>query len=339
MKKLFTILIFLFVTAIGYSQISITYNDNALVSGDTVISYGIQNIVSGNDGAGQIWDFSQIQFTGKNQLCVVNKMTDPGINNFTINEDGKTFLCNVSKDAYVMSRYFTSDLSLTYDPQIVKMKYPFSFGDRYTAPISGYGYFTAGSGISFSGDNTIMADAYGTLVLPDCFIKNTLRVRTEKNAFEVRECSDMTGHSVQYCWYAPGFRYPVLTINTMEYQASNQDQRSQTQTAFLSLQQSGASYASVQQNSLDKNDFTVAVFPNPYSDNLTFSYFLRKQMPVTISLYDISGKKCLEACNNVQQSEGLHTGNIENADKLPTGVYSVKFTFDHNTIVKKVVKI
>jgi hypothetical protein len=339
MKKLYTILVFLFISIICYSQITITNYGNSPVLGDSIISLEIQNISPGSAGPDQIWDFSQIDFTGKNQLCVVNKMTDSGIGNFTTNEDGRTFKCNVSENNYMVSGYFTSDLSLTYDPQIVKMKYPFSFGDRYSSPISGYAYYNLTSGISFSGDNTITADAYGTLVLPDFNIKNTLRVRTEKNAFEVRECSDMTGHSVQYCWYAPGFRYPVLTINTLEYQASNQDKQTQTQTAFLSLQQSGASYAGVQQNSIDKNDFTVAVYPNPFSDNLTFSYFLRKQMPVSICLYDISGKKCLEACNNLQQSEGLHAGNIENADKLPTGVYSVKFTFDHNTIVKKVVKI
>jgi len=73
---------------------------------------------------------------------------------------------------------------------------------------------------------------------------------------------------------------------------------------------------------------------------LTYNYFIRKQMPVTIGLYDMSGKLLANLVNTSMQTDGLHTGSFDAATiGLTPGVYYIRFTFDKKTIVNKVVKI
>jgi hypothetical protein len=348
MKKILFLTTLVFFVSAAYTQVSLSYKNNALVAGDSIISREIQYVSPGEAGPNQIWDFSKIQFTAKNLVCDVysaayQEYKDAGAYNVISNEDGYTYFNYIDQNVFEVMGYKTEKVSLVYSNPSVKIKYPFSYGDQFTDHFTGNAFANAVSEITFDGENTVTADAYGTLVLPDFNIKNTLRVKTEKNAIEVRPCSMIEAHIVQYNWYAPGFRYPVMSLLTKEYKYNGEEPADITHTAYISLQQTnGNVVANVEQsqNSMDNSDFTVISYPNPFSEKITFSYFLRKQMPVTVGLYDISGKLLLGQNTSQLQSDGLHTDSFDAAaNGLTPGVYYIRFTFDKKTVVNKVVKI
>ena len=70
----------------------------------------------------------------------------------------------------------------------------------------------------------------------------------------------------RYSWYAPGFRYPVMTISIVEnrYRGGVPEI---TKTAFVNTQQQrdGSAIASVNQGSqVETSDVSVILFPNPF---------------------------------------------------------------------------
>ena len=156
-------------------------------------------------------------------------------------------------------------------------------------------------------------------------------------------CASTVSNSVKYAWYAPGMRYPVIVISNMEYQASNQVP-TVTKAALVNLEQLNENDALAGTNELQsetgKTDVSVILFPNPFSEKTTYNYFLRKQLPVTIELFDMTGNNRLQLVKNQIQSEGLHTGDVDGmANGLTPGIYYLRFTFDKKVVISKIVKV
>jgi hypothetical protein len=348
MKRLMILCAMIVLVNAAFPQMSLSYKNNALVAGDSVISLEFQYTSPGGAGPDQIWDFSKIQYSPKYLSCNFYPATafmlkDAGNYNVVSVEDGYTSFINVTQHESAVMGYYRENLWLIYSDALVKMRYPFSYGDHFIDPFAGNALANEASAISFDGENIVTADAYGTLVLPDRMIRNTLRVKTEKNAIELRPCSTLEAHIIQYCWYAPGYRYPVLIMVTKEYKYNGEDPATITQTAYICLQQTcGNDLANVQeqQTIIDNDDFAVVTYPNPFDEQLTYGYFIRSQMPVTIGLYDISGKLLIDLKNSDLQTDGIHTGIIDaKAHNLKAGVYYIRFTFDKKSVVNKIVKL
>ena len=138
-------------------------------------------------------------------------------------------------------------------------------------------------------------------------------------------------------------RYPVLSISTLSYQSGGQIP-TVTNTASVNLDQlkeTGTVAGNVDpQIQEDKSDIAVILYPNPFSEKISYHYFLRKQIPVSIGLYDMTGKNRLQLVKNQVQAEGLHTGDLDGTVAgLTPGVYYLRFTFDKKVVISKIVKI
>lgn len=116
------------------------------------------------------------------------------------------------------------------------MIYPFAFGQIFTDKYAGSASIMGISKAELAGDITVTADAFGTLILPDVTLANTLRVKTEKTGLEVNPCSSSVVRIVRYSWYAPGYRYPVLVLSTTESKTGIKEPVI-TKSAFLNVQQ------------------------------------------------------------------------------------------------------
>ena len=63
-------------------------------------------------------------------------------------------------------------------------------------------------------------------------------------------------------------------------------------------------------------------------------------MPVTIALYDVTGKFSEQVVDNQTQAEGFHSGEIGGLKStLPAGVYYLRFIFGEQVQVSKFVKL
>jgi len=347
MKKITLLFSLLFIAAVSFSQVTLTYSDNALTYGDSVASKEIQYVSPGLAGPNQMWDFSKISFTGTNLSSHVNNSTASpskymGDYNLVFDESGYVYYNNLSRTDLEENGYTTKNLSLTYSKPLIKMKYPFSFGDSFTQNFAGVAFFMNTTPTDFSGNYTVTADAYGTLILPDKNIKNTLRVKSVKKAVEVGPCNATDVTITRFFWYAPGYRYPVFVLINKKYQTTGQDSVV-TKTGYVSMQTglwNNTTAGITDPNTDDNSDFTVLSYPNPFSDNLSYSYFLRKNMPVKIELFDVAGKYNVNLTDDLSQTEGIHTGTLDATTLgLTPGVYYLRFTFDKKVVVSKVVKI
>lgn len=66
-------------------------------------------------------------------------------------------------------------------------------------------------------------------------------------------------------------------------------------------------------------------YPNPFNPSTTISYSLPSNSNVTVSIFDINGRKVAELINNSSQSAGKHLINF-NASNLASGVYLYKIS-------------
>ncbi|NQU06901.1 MAG: T9SS type A sorting domain-containing protein [Calditrichaeota bacterium] len=78
-------------------------------------------------------------------------------------------------------------------------------------------------------------------------------------------------------------------------------------------------------------------YPNPFNNVTTLRYSLETAGFVTLSVYDLSGRKQMTLVNNHVQS-GVYTMSL-NAENLPSGVYLIKLENGSQTAVRKMALI
>ncbi len=348
MKKLIPFAVAMILLAsTAFSQCVLSYQNNSLVKEDVILSKDMQYMDPGSAGLNQIWDFSKISFIGTdntNQILSTPKATLEGVSEYNVlmNDGGREYYMYSTASGLIEKGYTSTDVTMVYSDPVLKMIYPFAYGENFTDKYVGSAMFMGTSKIDVSGDLTVTADAIGTLILPGLMLANTLRVKTEKTGIEVGPCSSNVTHILRYSWYAPGYRYPVLVIATTELR-TNTKEPVITKTAVLNVQgavnnENLTSIANPDAQAM--SDIEVSVYPNPFSDIFSFHYFLREQTPVKIALFDVMGKFIRQIQQQEVQAEGIHTGTINAGNlSLNPGMYYLKFTFENKVIVKKVVKL
>jgi len=350
MKTLFLTSVLTFITIGLFAQTTLTQANNALLSGDSFTLKEIQSPDPGSAGASQIWDYSLIQYTGNTPVAALQDGPVPGIPvvgvyNLSMIENGYDYFMNLTPNQLEEMGYMNAEknLTLVYSDPVITMKYPFAYGDQFTDHFIGVATYSATNTIDFFGDYRVAADAYGTLIMPDKIIDNTLRIKTVKTGLQINMCGTTEVNIVKYMWYAAGYRYPVLTISTVENKFSGGTTQV-IQSAFTNTQQLTAKSALVgsriQDQQIVNADVKVVLSPNPFSNILLYSYRLPAQTPVSIELYDMAGKHICWLVKNQPQTEGLHTGELDAATYgLTPGVYFMRFAFDKQVIIRKVVKM
>ncbi len=85
----------------------------------------------------------------------------------------------------------------------------------------------------------------------------------------------------------------------------------------------------------DAKDFNLKVFPNPFSNNTTFSYSLRENQKVQINISDIMGKEVQELINS-NQDKGNHDIDF-NSKALSSGIYFYRIKIGENLLTGKLI--
>ncbi len=347
MKKYILFAAAMILVTAGFSQYVLSYKNNALLKGDVILSKEVQYVDPGSAGLNQIWDFSKLKFNGtdnSNQILSSPTAKLEGVSEYNIllSEGGREYYMNMTSTDLTEKGYTAKDLTMVYSDPVLKMIYPFTYGESFTDKYVGSALFQGVTKIDLSGDNTVTTDASGTLILPNLTLTNTLRVKAEKTGVEMNPCSSSVVDVLKYSWYAPGYRYPVLVITTIESKATGKEPVI-TKSATINVQQpvnTGTVTDVTDPQPQASNDIAVSVYPNPFNEKFHFNYFLRKQMPVKIALYDVTGNLTKLVLQSDRQAEGIHTGEIDaEALNLTPGMYYLRLTFENMVVVKKVVKL
>jgi len=336
-KKL--LLLFLLISGIAYSQISITYDDfsDAFSPGSTFNSY-MTPIVFGStvsvfvgeaSATAQYWDFSNYTFNHEGISVGIDPSTAPLFNefptsNFVLFEKGwltsgdtfhiynykelqsdKMMLLGLSDDTSVMA---------TYDPPAVQAVVPLEYGSTWDV--------STGS---------VTVDAFGTMKLPsgeyECLrlrwdnvnlnykpgmVNPTLsgridRTPTRHYIFYSKQIREVNVLSV------PEDQFNLTTVDIIGFSFSDREGNAGIPEKAIS--------------SLAQN------FPNPFNSQTTIRYDLTSGGIVMLRIYDFLGKEVTTLVNEVQ-SPGTHDV-IFYCTGLTPGVYYYNLTCGDYSMTKK----
>jgi hypothetical protein len=188
----------------------------------TYLSGPAPELDPGSAGKNVTWDFSAMKLPADTvrQEIITPSAAPHGSEfrnaNLVENEEGRFIF--VDKEGGINRLIGMVDvgrnMTMRYDRPFTFARRPLSFGDRYqdTATRS----FSAG-GFSYQGGsvNTLTADGYGTLILPDGRHPGVMRVRIEQRSSDTAAGGGnvMTVNTVTYAWYEPGRPEALLKLD------------------------------------------------------------------------------------------------------------------------------
>jgi len=344
MKKT-TLLVFgLMIMSGVFSQVVLTYRNNAPIPGDTLSTLAIEPVSPGNEGSGQVWDFSGIQYTGEKYESIISGKSGQALSgildyNTTMYDKGYEYFYKIDETGSEVVGLVNKDLSFVLTDPIVKIKYPVLFGSGFTDEFNGSGLNKYKSTIAISGNYSLAADAAGTLILHDRIIKDVLRLKVTEIKIQINPCNIYEIKTTSYSWYAPASRYPLLGMTIREIK-NNGNEAEVTTTAFINPEMCNSGILLAGADNENASAASLILYPNPFIGNLYYNYFLRKQLPVTVELVDMTGKTIVTLAKEEMQQEGYHTGDLDGIKyDLKMGVYYFRFTFGDKVLVSKVVKM
>ncbi len=337
MKKIFTITILLIGFVLnGWGQIALRSENHAIKPGDKHHFRLANKVDEGTAGPNQVWDFSGLKIEGDLTSYMLDAQQTPKGKlipeaNAVIQEGPNNFYFRVSKNVIEEYGLTSSNAVYRYDQPLIKIKFPFHYGDQCQGQFRGTD--VNNSGVHLNGVYKIEADAYGTLILPgNTTIKNVLRLKSTR--------TDTAGNSsnttVTYRWYSSDVRYPLLTI--IKYENAGKSNTAVTAYYADAGNISKSSPSTSEENLVSNEDIKLSVFPNPYSETANINYQLFKQNYVKIEIIDNIGKTVCTLVNQ-NQTEGQYTKTFVATDYgQKQGLYFVRITVGDNVVVKKIIK-
>ena len=216
----------------GKSQNILNESTSLFRPGDIITKQELQYKTPGPTGKDVIWDFKElIHLESEYTECFVGKIDS----SLTCLGGDNGYKYKFSGDSLFCIGYQTPTLHIDYLLPELRQIYPTVYKDSIHTFYYGEGVYRQMLPITVYGEITHVADAEGTLLLPDGdSLKNVLRIRStahigqQMSAFtSIYANGDTSRYSIDsllyrlqnnkvtwevttYKWYAPGYRYPLF---------------------------------------------------------------------------------------------------------------------------------
>lgn len=192
-----------------------------------------------------------------------------------------------------------------YSDSEVLFNFPFSYNDMHTDVFAGTNY-ALGFSEEFTGDISVEADGYGTLILPNATYNNVLRYHFDRN-----QSGDFSPdqYKEQWGWISEDHTFWLLLMETITTSLSTTSLVWYNKQPDLVLSVPPVSNPS------------ITLYPNPIRPGDQLSVFWHKTGPVSIGIYDMTGKRLTEETRILTAGK-----NILNASQIidQPGIYIVK---------------
>lgn len=211
----------------SFAQTSLTHERNGMLVGEFA-RHSIDFFDAGQGGENLLWEYP-IELLDDHETMVSIDKDIIGIYRMTDGEHAEFYIEKPdSQEVTLFQCAEENPLSkIEYMTPLLRMQYPFEYGDTITRPFMGKGVYCGDHHFLKRGATTVMADATGALVVDENdTIHNVLRVYTLKS---YSLCMDLSAAALdtaklrqvieeRYEWYARGYRYPVLeTVTSTSY--------------------------------------------------------------------------------------------------------------------------
>lgn len=309
--------------------------DNSLMGtiGDsyTFTNFDATDFDPGDDGAGVVWDFSDITITGPVTVFNnVNPAITPyaasfGLATLATTPDNSSFLYYQITGAQYNSLGIGSTLStISYSNPETIFTFPLTYNttndDTFAAS-----FVSTGVSYNRSGNVHVEADGYGTLILPAGTFTNVLRVKVEEDITD-----ETIGLPVPitleyqndfYYWFMEGLTGPLFYYAYFEATAFT----GTTITELGSLNPEAV--VAIQNVTLPEN--LIHVFPNPATESLYIQNMNNIEFE-NIALYNMMGQSVL---NQKMNNENITEINVSN---LPAGIYTLQLKNESGSLSKMI---
>lgn len=202
------------------AQESLTETNNKPIIGDKIERNAIEGISYESKGENIIWDFSNCNIKETQSFIKFStdtlgyKSIEPGIRKHYIQKDNNIW----------MYAYQSMLITLKYTKPLLTLLFPFHYGDSISSSFYGHGLYCNTYKLTNNGTRTIIADAYGKIILPNkSLLPDILRIHITTTKDVLLE-GLQTNHadsaiakqeiSENYLWFAEGSRYPIFEYCT-----------------------------------------------------------------------------------------------------------------------------
>jgi len=316
MKKLVLLSLVIFAITANAQPVLTAANTNPVI-GDGFKWIYENNVSSlGNAGANQTWDFSSMVASGLTEYdTVIPAYAAPSAVDYP---EANIAFHNLNYDYYSFDKactdslvfYGTKGLSfqdISTDPAKY-LTYPFSFDSTFND--NQYSNDNSGGTLYYTtGSRTVLADGYGTLILPTGTFSNVLRVKITGSYYY--SSSSNTNYYTYYYFYLPGIHQPILTLGKSGNNYA---------PLMLKIVASGI-------NETPISSVKIKLFPDPANDNIN----IETSLPASIEILNPEGQLLMEI-KEVKNSFNLDISTFAK------GLYYVKLITHEGIAVKKFIK-
>jgi len=258
-----------------------------------------------------------------------------------------------------------------YYKPVLLQHFPISFGTTSRGQFSGRGKHHDQFESTISGEITTIADAAGSLILPDGeTLRDVIRVHTHKVericyslinsdfSFNPPTSEERSSSAVEpviyvtntYQWYGEGYRYPILEtsecygtyIDSLMYHSRETYFYHPAHQANLPEDAANREARERNQNARnaamlenESNILSLQSYPNPVKNHLSIEVNLRQPVTVSAGLWDMNGQLIRQLPSKSDTTHYLETLDVS---FCPPGYYLIKVVAGNETVSERVVK-
>ena len=224
MKTITTFLLSLSILPAGLSAQPVLSGNEFYYSGEVIqmLNCNTAGVVAGDTGSNVTWDFSGLTSPGGTLTTTILNDTSAVFSTSNLMEvlpNGSIAFLRVNNtDSYLNGVYdTTSHVTTTYALYDVA-KRPITYLNNY---VDSYKVNVASTGEYGTGRLYVIADGYGTLLLPGgATYTNVLRIRKEQVEYDTVGTTPSLIATTSYLWFDTGSRPPLLRIDSVIGSAS-----------------------------------------------------------------------------------------------------------------------
>jgi hypothetical protein len=321
----------LFTACVSLAQPTLTAASINPVVGDAIVDYNTNYLSPGTAGANQTWNLSTFTISTTNSYTAVNPSSTTYSASFT-----NANVCETNGAGYY-GYYKTSATALQIYGNVVSsgttttvmpysnpedfLHFPFTYTNSYTDTWATT-FVSAGTTYYRKGADSVTADGYGTLTLPNGTYSNVLRVHFVQN---YRDSASLGGspfiityRNDEYVWYLNGNHYPIATVSSLATSFGGSPTVSQYGSYMKNI------VAGIE--NMDVVTTSCNLFPNPASTTITLNLNLTGNKKVEVRLFNSIG----EQINVTINADGIQGSNNYNLDvtHVSEGIYFAQISLD-----------
>lgn len=200
---------------------------------DTIVKQRVEYKDPGRSGTNVLWNFGKLKVLDESYILGYSQIGD----SITGTEHQTMYYYTCHNDTLYLNGYENPTTWMKNIRPELLLKYPFYYGDSLTSYFQGLGKYCNDLSLHVMGTNSVKADAYGLMLMPNGdTLRNVMRVRSFKrfaegsdelhlgdfrkslllppvsvDSIECRLSSDSAVLELEtFCWYVQGYRYPVF---------------------------------------------------------------------------------------------------------------------------------